>query len=115
MSNRAAASGSSFASSALEYERASPQVSGSFNTNFIGFGLGVGSISAIFGTSGTPSNRGVHRVFLGLGRSACDRVQRRMQRVPGQDRALDAGGQIAHAGENGEPAEMIGLGHVELA
>jgi hypothetical protein len=28
-----------------------PQVSGSFNTNFIAFGFGVGSISAIFGIS----------------------------------------------------------------
>ncbi len=49
MSNSADASGSSFASSALAYEREMPQVSGSLSTNFIAFGFGVGSISAIFG------------------------------------------------------------------
>jgi hypothetical protein len=50
MSNSAAASGSFSAGPALSYERVIPQVSGSLRMNFIAFGFGVGSISAIFGT-----------------------------------------------------------------
>jgi len=49
MSNSMEASASSCACSALSYERVTPQVSGSLRVNFIAFGLGVSSISAIFG------------------------------------------------------------------
>jgi hypothetical protein len=35
----------------LSYERDIPQVNGSLRMNFIAFGFGVGSISAIFGIS----------------------------------------------------------------
>jgi hypothetical protein len=40
---------SPFAAPALSYERDIPQVNGSLRMNFIAFGLGVGSISEIFG------------------------------------------------------------------
>ena len=51
MAKSFAASGSSFACSAFSYEREIPQVNGSLSTNFIAFGFGVGSISAILGIS----------------------------------------------------------------
>src|SRR5262247_4419889 len=49
MSNSFEASGSSFACAAFSYEREMPHVRGSRRMNFIAFGFGVGSISAIFG------------------------------------------------------------------
>src|SRR5258706_12197571 len=51
MSNSADANAPSLACSALSYERVMPQVSGSLRMNFIAFGLGVPSISDIFGIS----------------------------------------------------------------
>ena len=110
MSNSAAASGSSGACSALSYEREMPQVSGSLRTNFIAFGFGV---AFDFGDLG-------HRVRRPLSLRArasdpsspsvdvvSDRIERGMQRMPRQDRALHARRQVAHAGEDREPAEVM--------
>src|SRR5687768_17513760 len=125
MSKSAAASGSFSACAALSYERVIPQVSGSLRMNFIAFGFGVGSISAILGIvwsllffalGDAARRRFVHRIVVGFGRRRSDRIERRVQRVPRQNRALDAGRQVFHAGENGQPPEVMRLrGGVELA
>src|SRR4051812_30118318 len=108
MSNSWLASGSSFAWSALSYERVIPQVNGSLRMNFIAFGFGVPSISAIFGILGVAHRR-VHWIAIRFGRSDGNGIQRGVQRVPRQDRALDACRQVAHARKYGEPAEVMRL------
>src|SRR5674476_1054063 len=109
MANNALASGSSCACPAFSYECPKPQVRGSRKTNFFAFGLGVSSISEIFGmavVSSSIAQRRVHRVSLGLGGGAGFGVESGLQCVPRQDGALHAHWQLADARENRQPTNV---------
>src|SRR4030067_718237 len=105
MANNWEASGSAAADSALSKERAVPQVNLSFSTSLTAFGFGVSSMSAILGMGcqqflvwlflaySSARNRigfafSRDRNFVPFGRVQ-NRMQRGMQRMPWQDRALD--------------------------
>src|SRR6185503_321147 len=88
----------------------------SASTSTLGF---LGALASwrfnVFSSSGAVADRGVHRVGFRLGGRAVDRVERRVQRVPRQNRAFHAGRQIAYAREHRQAPELVRLRGVELA
>src|SRR3954469_18757852 len=89
MSKSAAARGSFSAWAALSYERVIPQVNGSLRMNFIAFGFGVGSMSAILGISAMGNvERSLEKACSEAAMRECHRSMWHQATPPGVDSCI---------------------------